>query len=160
MKTHLIRRKLDPHNQDPQPGVITIFTLAQIDHVVLRVSNLDAMMEFYIDVLNCSVEKIQEDLGLYQLRAGSSLIDLVTVTGKLGQAGGPAPGNQGNNLDHFCLQIEPFDGDALLDYLREHGLEPGPVESRYGARGQGPSVYLQDPEGNTVELKGPPSKLR
>jgi catechol 2,3-dioxygenase-like lactoylglutathione lyase family enzyme len=70
--------------------------------------------------------------------------------------GGAAPGAEGRNLDHLCLSIEPFDGEAILQYLAGQGHAAGPVESRYGAEGQGPSIYVKDPEGNVVELKGPP----
>jgi hypothetical protein len=103
------------------------------------------------------VEKIQEEIGLYQLRAGASLIDLVTVSGKLGRAGGSPPGPDGHNLDHFCVQVDPFDAAAIRAHLERHGAKPGPVETRYGALGTGPSIYVDDPEGNTVELKGPPT---
>ncbi len=129
--------------------------IKQLDHLVLRVTDLPAMMRFYTDVLGCSVEKTREDLGLYQLRAGSSLIDLVPVDGPLGRKGGAAPGKEARNLDHFCLRIDPYDAEAILAHLRAHGAQPGPIESRYGAEGQGPSIYVSDPEGNTVELKGP-----
>ena len=131
-------------------------TIAGLDHLVLRVTDLKAMMAFYTDVLGCSVEKIQDNLGLYQLRAGSALIDLVPVDGPLGQKGGAAPGPEGRNLDHFCLRVEPFDADTIIAHLRAHGADPAPVASRYGAQGQGPSIYVSDPEGNVVELKGPP----
>jgi glyoxylase I family protein len=130
--------------------------LRGIDHVVLRVSNVKAMIDFYCDVLGCSVEKTQEAIGLYQLRAGHSLIDLVPVDGKLGRSGGAAPGPEGRNMDHLCLRLESFDGDAIIAFLRERRVVCGPVESRYGAEGEGPSIYVQDPEGNTIELKGPP----
>ncbi len=129
--------------------------IKQLDHLVLRVTDLPAMMRFYTDVLGCSVEKTREDLGLYQLRAGSALIDLVPVDGPLGRKGGAAPGKEARNLDHFCLRIEPYDAAAIIAHLRAHGAQPGPVESRYGAEGQGPSIYVPDPEGNIVELKGP-----
>lgn len=129
--------------------------IRQIDHLVLRVTDLPAMMRFYLDVLGCSVEKVREDLGLYQLRAGTGLLDLVPVDGPLGRVGGAAAGREGRNLDHFCVRIEPFDGAAIIAHLRAHGAHPGPVESRYGAEGQGPSIYVADPEGNVVELKGP-----
>lgn len=129
--------------------------IKQLDHLVLRVTDLPAMMRFYTDVLGCSVEKTREDLGLYQLRAGSALIDLVPVDGPLGRKGGAAPGREARNLDHFCLRIEPYDAEAIIAHLRAHGAQPGPVESRYGAEGQGPSIYVPDPEGNIVELKGP-----
>jgi len=114
------------------------------------------MLDFYINVLGCSVEKIQDEIGLYQLRAGNSLIDFVPVDGPLGRAGGSAPGAEGRNLDHFCLRIEPFDGNAILEYMRTKGIKAGAVETRYGADGNGPSIYVTDPEGNVVELKGPP----
>jgi glyoxylase I family protein len=133
-----------------------MLTIKQLDHVVLRVTDLAAMMRFYTEVIGCPVEKIQENLGLYQLRAGSSLIDLVPIDGPLGQKGGAAPGTQGRNLDHFCLQVEPFDADSIIAHLRTHGFNPAPVASRYGAKGQGPSIYVDDPEGNVLELKGPP----
>ena len=125
-----------------------------IDHVVLRVRDVAAMVAFYRDVLGCPVERQQDDIGLIQLRAGSSLIDLVPVDGALGRAGGAAPGKEGRNLDHFCLRVEPFDERALRDHLRAHGIDADPVASRYGAEGEGPSLYLDDPEGNVVELKG------
>jgi glyoxylase I family protein len=133
-----------------------MLTIKQLDHVVLRVTDLAAMMHFYTEVIGCPVEKIQENLGLYQLRAGSSLIDLVPIDGPLGQKGGAAPGIEGRNLDHFCLQVEPFDADSIIAHLRTHGFYPAPVASRYGAKGQGPSIYVDDPEGNVLELKGPP----
>jgi glyoxylase I family protein len=137
-------------------GREAMLTIKHLDHLVLRVTDLRAMMAFYTDVLCCPVEKVQEDLGLYQLRAGGALIDLVPVDGPLGSKGGAAPGAEGRNLDHFCLQVEPFDADAIIAHLRAHGADPAPVVSRYGAEGQGPSIYVADPEGNVVELKGPP----
>jgi catechol 2,3-dioxygenase-like lactoylglutathione lyase family enzyme len=134
----------------------TVFRILDIDHLVLRVVSLEKMLRFYCDVLGCSVERRQEEIGLVQLRAGSSLIDLVPVDGKLGRAGGSAPGPQGRNLDHFCLRVEPFDAAAISAHLRSQGASPGEVEQRNGAQGEGPSIYVTDPEGNTVELKGPP----
>ena len=125
-----------------------------LDHVVLRVRDLDAMLDFYRDTLGCPVERTL-DIGLVQLRAGSSLIDLVPVDSELGRAGGGPPDGP-RNMDHFCLQVEPFDEEAIRRTLASRGYSAGPVESRYGARGDGPSIYVADPEGNTVELKGPP----
>lgn len=131
--------------------------IREIDHIVLRVVDLDAMKRFYCGVLGCTVEREQAAIGLLQLRAGRSLLDLVPVDGKLGRAGGAAPGREGRNLDHFCFRVEPFDGGAILSTLKANGVEPGPVEQRFGAEGEGPSIYFTDPEGNTVELKGPAS---
>jgi glyoxylase I family protein len=133
------------------------FQLRQIDHVVLRVRDAAAMQAFYCDVLGCSVERRQDDIGLVQLRAGESLIDLVAVDGKLGRMGGAAPGAEGRNMDHLCLRAEPFDRAAIAAHLAAHGVRVGDFGSRYGAQGEGPSQYLFDPEDNLVELKGPPA---
>jgi glyoxylase I family protein len=133
------------------------FHLVGLDHIVLRVSDLSAMLRFYIDVLGCTMERKQEEIGLYQVRAGASLIDLVPLDGKLGRVGGAGPGREGRNLDHFCLRIDPYDEVALRAHLLAHGVQPGESGSRYGAEGEGPSLYLADPEGNVVELKGPPA---
>ncbi|HKY89633.1 MAG TPA: VOC family protein [Nevskiaceae bacterium] len=136
------------------------FRVQAIDHLVLRVVDLDRMLAFYRDALGCAVERRQDAIGLVQLRAGTSLIDLVPVDGKLGAAGGAAPGREGRNVDHFCLRIEPFDEPALRAHLARHGVSAGDTASRYGAQGEGPSIYVEDPEGNTVELKGPPTLPR
>lgn len=126
-----------------------------LDHVVLRVADMGAALHFYQEVLGCREERRLEPLGLVQLRAGASLIDLVAVDSPLGRAGGPPAGPDGHNLDHFSLRIEPFDAEALAAHLRAHGVDPGDVAERYGAEGSGPSMYVRDPDGNVVELKGP-----
>jgi len=131
--------------------------IRELDHIVLRVVDLDRMTRFYCDVLGCDVERRQDEIGLVQLRAGRSLIDLAPVDGRLGRMGGAAPGVEGRNVDHFCFRVEPFDAEAIRAQLALAGVPAGAVESRYGAEGQGPSIYLNDPEGNTVELKGPPA---
>ena len=132
--------------------------IREIDHVVIRVQDLDRMLAFYRDALGCSIERRRDDIGLVQLRAGRSLIDLVPVDGELGRAGGAPPGRDGRNMDHLCLRIEAFDEASLSAHLVRHGVEAGRVASRYGAEGYGPSMYVRDPEGNTVELKGPPAE--
>ncbi len=131
--------------------------IRELDHLVLRVADLEAMLRFYMQVLGCTLERRRDDLGLIQLRAGASLIDLVPVDGKLGRAGGAAPGKEGRNLDHFCLRVEPFDEAAIRAHLQAAGVAAGETAQRYGADGEGPSIYVTDPEGNTVELKGPPA---
>lgn len=133
------------------------FRIREVDHVVLRIADLDRALAFYCGVLGCTIDNRQDKIGLVQLRAGRSLIDLVPLDGKLGRAGGAGPGREGRNMDHFCLRIEPFHGEAILAHLRANGLDPGTVESRYGAEGEGPSIYVTDPDGTMVELKGPPS---
>ena len=114
------------------------------------------MTRFYCDVLGCQIERARQDIGLIQMRAGQSLIDLVPVDGELGKKGGAAPGAEGRNMDHLCLRVEPFDPLAVIAHLIKHGVVPGETKNRYGADGYGPSIYISDPEGNVVELKGPP----
>jgi catechol 2,3-dioxygenase-like lactoylglutathione lyase family enzyme len=126
------------------------FALHGIDHIVLRVRALPAMLRFYRDVLGCALEREQPELGLTQLRAGHSLIDLVTLDGPLG-AGEP-PG-AGRNLEHYCLTIAPFEEAQLAAWLRACGLDMEVPALRYGAQGEGRSFYLADPEGNRIELK-------
>jgi catechol 2,3-dioxygenase-like lactoylglutathione lyase family enzyme len=130
--------------------------IRDIDHLVLRVRDVDAMTRFYAEVLGCPVHRVDGRIGLVQLRAGRGLIDLIPVDSEIGRAGGAAPGREGRNMDHFCLRVDPWDAEAVRAHLRAHGVEAGPVAQRFGAEGQGPSMYLTDPEGNTVELKGPP----
>lgn len=147
----------DPaHIARPMPAARPI-TLREIDHVVLRIVDLGEMLHFYLDVLGCTVVRQRDDIGLVQLQAGSSMIDLVPVAGPLGRAGGGPPQSQGRNMDHFCLRVEPFDEAVIRQHLAAHGVSAGATENRFGAEGEGPSIYLQDPQGNTVELKGPPN---
>lgn len=132
------------------------FRLRQLDHVVLRVRDVEAMRRFYCDVLGCTRELDQAAIGLYQLRAGDALIDLVDLAGKLGRQGGAGPGAEGRNMDHLCLSVDGYDEAAILEHLKAHGARVGETGSRYGAEGEGPSIYVFDPEDNVVELKGPP----
>lgn len=131
----------------------TPYRLGGIDHVVIRARDIDAMLGFYRDVLGCRVAKHNQPLGLWHLDAGGSMIDLVDMAGKLGAAGGPPPG-PGRNVDHIAIQVEPFDAAAIRAHFAAHGIEADPPAVRFGAEGDGPSIYLRDPEGNGVELKG------
>jgi len=132
----------------------TPYTIDAIDHVVLRVRDLERAVAFYVDVVGCSVERRRDDLGLVHLRAGTSMIDLVHTTGRLGLRGGAAPGEEARNVDHVCLRIAPFDEAALMAHLAGHGVAPdGPASVNFGAQGDGASLYFADPEGNVVELK-------
>ncbi|WP_281558781.1 VOC family protein [Thalassomonas sp. RHCl1] len=148
-----------------------MFEIAAIDHLVLRTAQVDEMVSFYCQVLGCSVERIVEEIteeiteeaegvagnekitALTQLRAGNALIDLVDVSSKLGRAGGGAPTKTEQNLDHFCLQLKAISSGEINDYLTAKGIKVGQFHTRYGAQGFGDSVYIQDPDGNTVELK-------
>jgi len=125
-----------------------------LDHVVLRVKDLTAALRFYRDMLGLPIER-ELDMGLVQLRAGAALIDLVPVDSRLGRLGGPPAGANGFNMDHFALELEQFDTAAIFAHLDAYGVAHGGVDQRYGAKGTGPSIYVKDPDGNTVELKGP-----
>ena len=127
--------------------------IAAIDHVVLRVVDMAAMQHFYVEVLGCHEERRQDDLGLVQLRAGTALIDLLAIDGQPGRHGGDAPGNAGHNMDHLCLRVEDYDASTILAHLHSHGVRTGEQGVRYGAQGNGPSIYVYDPQGNRLELK-------
>jgi catechol 2,3-dioxygenase-like lactoylglutathione lyase family enzyme len=121
-----------------------MLTLRGIDHVVLRVRDMDGMRNFYCDVLGATHVAWRPEFSMSHLRVGSCMIDLVK-----GERG------PGSNMDHFCLRVEPFDRDAIVAHLQKHGVAVGDIRNRFGAEGNGTSIYLTDPEGNTVELKGP-----
>lgn len=129
-----------------------IFAIKGLDHVVLRVADLDRAVRFYCEVLGCREERRVESISLVQLRAGAALIDLILAEG----TPDPGPVSGRANMDHFALRIEPFDEAELRAHLTAHGVEAGEVATRYGAEGDGPSLYITDPDGNRVELKGPP----
>jgi glyoxylase I family protein len=126
------------------------FHVERIDHVVLRVRDLPAMVKFYEQALGFKVERTLARLSLVQMRAGASMLDLVQ---------GDRPPNSetggGGNMDHLCFRIEPFDRSAIERRLSPLGVAIGETFQRYGAEGTGSSVYFNDPEGNQIELKGP-----
>lgn len=125
-----------------------------IDHLVLRARDPETLIAFYTGVLGLTVEKVQTGIGLTQLRAGTSLIDIVAVDGPLGRMGGAGPGAEGRNLDHFCLTVRGFNLETVKAHLIAHGVALGEEGLRYGAAGEGLSIYLSDPEGNGLELRG------
>jgi glyoxylase I family protein len=132
-----------------------MLNIRHIDHVVLRVRDIEAMRRFYCDILGAHHVAYRAQFGMSHLRVGSAMLDLVEVDGPLGKPGGAAPGKEGRNMDHLCFRVEPFDQDAIVGHLERHGVQVGDIRRRFGAEGNGVSIYLADPEGNTVELKGP-----
>ena len=144
-----------PHEASTESAVrANPINVAGIDHVVIRVRDIRRMITFYCEVLGCRLERGPGENGLAQLRAGQSLIDLIDAAGPLGRQGGRAPAHDAPNMDHLALQVRPWNTGVIVAYLNEHGINPGKVVRRYGAAGTGPSIYLEDPEGNNVELKG------
>ena len=130
-------------------------TVLGLDHLVLRVRDLESSIDFYKRVLGATVERRLQTPRIVQLRVGESLLDLVpggseSVRGRKTHA----------NLDHFAFRVAPFDPAALIRKLARFGIEPGNVAERYGAKGYGPSVYFNDPDGNMIELKGPATRPR
>ncbi|HXQ40026.1 MAG TPA: VOC family protein [Candidatus Udaeobacter sp.] len=146
-------RRSSPH--ESEQALTAPFTLRGLDHVVLRVRDAARMERFYCEVVGCVVARRRTDLGLTHLGAGSTMIDLVDINGPLGRKAGPSASTEGHNMDHLCLRVTPFDAAAIAVHLRAHGVEPREIGTRFGAEGDGPSLYLDDPEGNRVELKGP-----
>jgi glyoxylase I family protein len=129
--------------------------IKHIDHLVIRASDIEEMIGFYCDVVGCTIDKRVDELGLVHLRAGNSMIDLISVDGKLGLMGGAPPDVEGRNMDHLCLRVEDFSVEALLAHLEAQDVEASEVYHNYGAEGYGASIYIKDPEGNTIEFKGP-----
>lgn len=128
--------------------------VAGIDHIVLRTTKLDEMLDFYCGVLGCKIEReTSREMGITQLRAGNALIDLLTVDSRLGKLGGGPPTQTENNVDHFCLQLKTIAEESIQNHLESHEILVGEFADRYGAQGVGRSIYIKDPEGNTVELR-------
>ncbi len=124
--------------------------VAELDHVVLRCRDQDRAYDFYTRILGLSEERRIAQIGLIQLRAGRSMIDLVPASDPRVETG--------LNVDHVCIGIEAHDLNDLVRYLREQSVEViGEPAMRYGAHGQGLSIYVRDPEGNVVELKQMPA---
>ena len=143
--------KTSPAGVGPTPAVP--FDVLQLDHVVLRSTDPARLEDFYVRILGCPVELRQEKFGLTQLRAGRALIDILAI----GSDVAASPGSARGNMDHLCLRIEPFDAAAIQAHLKRHDISFGEIASRFGADGRGPSIYIEDPDGNRVELKGPPA---
>jgi glyoxylase I family protein len=129
--------------------------IKHIDHLVIRARNLEEMISFYCHVVGCSLDKRVDELGLVHLRTGTSMIDLISVDGKLGMMGGAPPEVEGRNMDHLCLRVEDFSVESIIAHLESHNVEASEVYNNYGAEGYGASIYIKDPEGNTIEFKGP-----
>jgi glyoxylase I family protein len=135
-----------------------MFSIEGLDHVVLRSTDPLSLIAFYRDVLGCAVEREVVQVGLTQLRAGASLIDIIRAEPDDKPVDVPddfSNKSAGRNLDHFCLRINPFDSTELAAHFANHAVPIREVPRVYGAQGYGQAIYLEDPDGNTVELKGP-----
>jgi glyoxylase I family protein len=132
-----------------------LFERVWLDHVVLRARDAGVLVRFYSEVFGAHIER-QLGAELFQLRMGEILIDIIPFDSPLGKLGGSKP-DEGRNMDHFCIRVEPFDEREIRAHLNRFNIQVGLISQVYGADGFGPSLYVTDPEGNRIELKGPPS---
>jgi glyoxylase I family protein len=120
--------------------------ISGIDHVVIKVADLDRSIRFYCEVLGCTLDWRRDEIGLAHLRVGASFIDLLACE--------TLPPDSIRNMDHLCLTVADFDAEKVRQHLQDHGVATGPAAERYGASGWGLSVYATDPDGNGLELRG------
>ena len=132
------------------------FAFEQLDHLVLRTEHIETLRDFYM-LLGCQiVEDRTRTIGLLQLSLGNSMLDLVDVNGELGRAGGSGPGPVGRNLDHFAVRVAPFDAKEIMEFFKQNGIKAIQASQLLlGADGYGPAIFIEDPDGNRIELKGP-----
>ncbi len=130
---------------------MAMLKIVEMDHIVLNVSDIERSIAFYTQTLGLQGERLEEfragKVGFPSVRINDhTLIDLVQVEPKAGSAM--------KNLDHFCLVSEATDLALLANDLRAAGVvvvhEP---VSRWGARGQATSIYIQDPDENEIEIR-------
>jgi catechol 2,3-dioxygenase-like lactoylglutathione lyase family enzyme len=115
-----------------------------IDHIVLNVEDVERSLRFYIEELGLTPVRVEEwrrgETFFPSVRVSESMIiDLLAIP------------RTGENVNHFCLVVEPMDFDALKASGRFDVVD-GP-DKRFGARGDGISLYVRDPDGTTVELR-------
>jgi glyoxylase I family protein len=132
-----------------------LFERVWLDHVVLRARDAGVLVRFYSEIFGAHIER-QLGAELFQLRMGEILIDIIPFDSPLGKLGGSKP-DEGRNMDHFCIRVEPFDEREIRAHLNRFNIQVGLISQVYGADGFCPSLYVTDPEGNRIELKGPPS---
>jgi catechol 2,3-dioxygenase-like lactoylglutathione lyase family enzyme len=137
-----------------QTPTAAVLSVRGIDHFVLRVRDIEAAQRFYCEVLGAQYVAHRSEFGMTHLRVGASMIDLVAANGQPGKPGAAPAGKELRNADHLCLRIEPFDQERIVAHLKRLGVEIGEIRRWFDAEGNGVSIYLNDPEGNSVELKG------
>lgn len=131
------------------------FSLVGIDHVVFIVDDMDAALDWYRRVLGCEIGYSYPALGMEQVWAGAALIVLWDITHP-GGAGAVPPVAGGRNVDHVCIATSAFAPEAMRAHLAREGVEIEREAVHGGARGMGFSIYIRDPFGNKLEIKGPP----
>jgi catechol 2,3-dioxygenase-like lactoylglutathione lyase family enzyme len=117
-------------------------SLTGIDHIALKVRDLDRSIDFYTAALGLKLERRRSEIGLAHLRAGDALVDLI------GLGSNTKPG-----LDHFCLRVGDLPIDGIVRHLTALDICIDRPALRYGATGDGMSIYLRDPDGHGLELR-------
>ncbi|MEU0433788.1 VOC family protein [Streptomyces sp. NPDC006290] len=120
------------------------------DHLVLNVEDVERSLGFYTGLLGLAPVRVAEWRG-GQVPFPSVRVTEETIIDLVAHARGES------NVDHICLTVEPLDWDEVIASESFTVLQ-GPVE-RFGARGTATSVYVQDPDGNTVELRWYPQDV-
>ena len=127
--------------------------ITELDHIGLRVKDVEASLRFYSELLGLKAERVDEwrkgEIGFPSVRLNAdTLIDFFLSEKKVDNA------NKDINQDHFCLVIEPTDMEHLKTRLEELGvrIHAGPGK-RWGAHGDATSLYMYDPDQNVVELR-------
>ena len=120
------------------------------DHLVLNVQDMERALEFYCGLLGLEPVRVDE------WRAGKAPFPSVRITPTTIIDFVSRPRGE-SNVDHICLVVDPLDWQQVIDSGTFTVLE-GPVD-RYGARGDAQSIYVQDPDGNTVELRWYPQDV-
>jgi glyoxylase I family protein len=144
--THAIHNRKAPVPASGEIAMSRPFKVEELDHVVLRCVDQKRALDFYTQELGLVEERRLDAIGLIQLRAGQSMVDLVPAKNQRDA--------EARNVDHFCLGIETDDIAAVASHLRARGVNVlGEPAQRYGSRGNGLSIYIHDPEDNVVELK-------
>ncbi len=133
-----------------------IVTVTGLDHVVLVSDDVDRSLDFYCGLLGLAGDRVDEwrsgDVPFPSVRIDeTTIIDLFPTAMVDGDGDRGGPGSA-RNLDHLCVTIEPTDLDAVAASGRVEVVR-GPQDHLFGAQGYATSLYIADPDGNTVELR-------
>jgi len=131
------------------------FSLLGIDHIVFLIDDMPNALKFYGEVLGCQPGYSYPKIGMEQLWCGNALIVLSDTTHPSAKSKIP-PAKGRSNIDHVCINLSPIEVPDLIAHLNAHNVQIDATAFHGGARGMGNSVYIQDPFGNRLELKGPP----
>jgi len=126
------------------------------DHIVLNVEDEENMVRFYEEILGFPAERM-DAYRKGEVPFPSARVNADTIIDFFPKKmwSGKGPDRKGRpNLNHFCIACGKGDWDALKKRLEENGIpiEDGPGK-RWGARGDGISIYFRDPEDNLVEVR-------